>query len=76
MPPPPRRDNFNKIENKKTFAGCATDSIMHNAMHVKEFIDNDAGECGISIDGTWQKRGYSSHNGCCHGIFHRYKEVP
>ncbi|GFW79245.1 uncharacterized protein TNCV_2476521 [Trichonephila clavipes] len=20
--------------------------------------------CGVSMDGTWQKRGYSSHNGC------------
>ncbi|GFT48272.1 uncharacterized protein TNCV_4708431 [Trichonephila clavipes] len=20
--------------------------------------------CGVSLDGTWQKRGYSSHNGC------------
>jgi hypothetical protein len=32
-------------------------------MHVKEIIENDAGECGISMDSTWQKRGYSSHNG-------------
>ena len=39
------------------------DSMVNNAMHVKEIIENDAGECGISIDGTWQKRGYSSHNG-------------
>ena len=42
---------------------CANDSMVNNAVHVKEVIDNDAGECGISIDGTWQKRGYSSHNG-------------
>ncbi|GFU23453.1 uncharacterized protein TNCV_113781 [Trichonephila clavipes] len=21
-------------------------------------------ECGISVDGTWQRRGYSSMNGC------------
>jgi hypothetical protein len=37
--------------------------MVNNVVHVKEVIDNDVGECGISIDGTWQKRGYSSHNG-------------
>ena len=43
---------------------CANDSIVNNAVHVKEIIENDAEECGISIDGAWQfKRGYSSHNG-------------
>ena len=41
---------------------CANDSMVNNAMHVKEIVENDAGECGIFIDGTWQKRGYSSHN--------------
>ncbi len=43
----------------------------NNAVHVKEVIDNDAGECGISIDGTWQKRGYSSHNGVVTATFSR-----
>ena len=66
MPTPPRRANFTKIQNKKLLPvvkQCASDSMVNNAMHVKEIIENDAGECGISIDGTWQKRGYSSHNG-------------
>ncbi|GFX39408.1 hypothetical protein TNCV_2667701 [Trichonephila clavipes] len=26
---------------------------------------NSFTKCGISIDGTWQRRGYSSLNGCC-----------
>ena len=30
-------------------------------MHVREIIENDAGQCGISIDFTWQKHSYSSH---------------
>ncbi len=42
---------------------CANDSMVNNAVHVKEIIENDAGECGISTDGAWQKRGYSPHNG-------------
>ncbi len=24
---------------------------------------SDEGECGISLDGSWQKRGHASHNG-------------
>ena len=32
-------------------------------MYVREIIKNDAGECGISMDSTWQKHGYLSHNG-------------
>ena len=35
--------------------------MLSNAMHVKE--ENGAPECGISLDGTWQKRGHASHNG-------------
>ena len=36
--------------------------MVNNAMHVREIIKNNAGECGISIDSTWQKHGYLSHN--------------
>ena len=32
-------------------------------MAVKEACNNEAGECGISLDGTWQTRGHVSHNG-------------
>ena len=66
MPVPPRCANFTKIQNKKLLSEakqCANDSMVNNAMHVMEITENDAGECGISIDGTSQKRSYSSHNG-------------
>ena len=66
MPPPLRRDNYNKILNKKLLPvvkQCADDSMLTTAIKVKEAVKNESGECGISIDGTWQKRGYSSHNG-------------
>ena len=68
MPATARRANFSKIQNKKALSDrvvkqCANDSMVNNAVHVKEIIENDAEECGISTDGTWQKRGYSSHNG-------------
>ena len=35
--------------------------MVTSAMNVREL--SDAGECGISLDGTWQKRGHASHNG-------------
>ena len=41
----------------------ASDSMVRNAMDVREQNANDAGGCGVSIDGTWQKRGHASHNG-------------
>ena len=42
--------------------------MVNNAMQGKEVIENDAGECGISTDGTWQKRGYSFHTGVATAI--------
>ena len=41
----------------------ANDSMMNTAMNVREACANDKGECGISLDGTWQRRGHVSHNG-------------
>ena len=62
---PPRCANFTKIQNRKLLPvvkECANDSMVNNAMHVREIIKNNAGESGISIDSTWQKHGYLSHN--------------
>ena len=66
MPATARHANFTKIQNKKLLPvvkQSANDSMVNNAMHIKEIVENDAGECGISIDGTLQKHGYSLHNG-------------
>ena len=41
---------------------CANDSMASNTMNVKQMSVNASGECGISIDGTWQKRCHASHN--------------
>ena len=65
MPPPTSR-NFTKIQNKKLLPvvkQLATDSMVNNAMAVKEAYNNEAGECGISLDGTWRRRRHVSHNG-------------
>ena len=34
-----------------------------NAFKMKEACGSHEGECGISLDGTCQKRGHESHNG-------------
>lgn len=65
MPPPTSR-NFTKIQNKKLLPivkQLATDSMVNNAMAVKEAYNNEAGECGISLDGTCRRRRHVSHNG-------------
>ena len=66
IPPPPTRQKFPKIQNIKLLPAVkqlANDSMVTNAMNVKEACGNDRGECGISIDGTWQRGGHVSHNG-------------
>jgi hypothetical protein len=64
MPPPPMRCVCTKIQNKKLLPivkQLANDSMNNSAMEVKEICGSE-GECGISLDGSWQKRGHSSHN--------------
>jgi hypothetical protein len=66
MPSPPTRRVFTKIQNEKVLPvvkRLATDSMLNNAYKIRDESANDDRECGVSIDGTWQKRGYSSHNG-------------
>ena len=78
MPSPPTRRNFTKIQNKKLLPvvkQVANDSMMNNAMNVKDSCGNDKGECGISLDGTWQRRGHVSHNGVVTAISLDTKKV-
>ena len=59
MPTPPTRKNFMKIQNRKippVVKQLASDSMVSNAMSVRQQNANDGGECGVSIDDTWQKR--------------------
>ncbi|GFV80223.1 uncharacterized protein TNCV_1477851 [Trichonephila clavipes] len=34
----------------------------------QENLSSDIVKCGISVDGTWQRRGYTSMNGCVAAI--------
>ena len=64
MPAPPAHRIVTRIQNEKllpTVEQLANDSMVDSAFKVKENANEE--ECGISIDGTWQKRGHASHNG-------------
>ncbi|XP_068672674.1 uncharacterized protein [Montipora foliosa] len=69
MPPPPTARAYQK--NARTVAkhvkAIAKDSMSNAAKQIRDAQhagENDVVNCGVSCDGTWQKRGYSSQNGC------------
>ena len=68
----PTRQNFTKIQNEKVLPvvkKLANDSVVSNAYKTRDMSGNYDTECGMSIDGTWQNRGFSSHNGFVMAIF-------
>ena len=67
MPAPPARRIVTKIQNERllpTVKQLANDSMVDSAFKVKENANEE--ERGISIDGTWQKRGHV--NECLDGL--------
>ena len=66
IPPLPTRRVFTKIQNERLLSvvkQLATDRMINNAFGIKADNANDDGDCKVSINGTWQKRGYASRNG-------------
>ena len=76
MPHPPAAKNYTKISSVITtcMRSMAKDSMSQAAEEVRNLKgQNDCNEtetvdCGISCDSTWQKRGFSSRNGCVTAI--------
>lgn len=72
MPPPPAAKNYSKISGVITscLRSIAKESMSNAAEEVRNLKEpNDSAgsepvNCGVSCDGTWQKRGFSSRNGC------------
>lgn len=64
MPPPVRHSSYDKMSLKLAAASqlVASKSMIDAAAEVSHAVNS--GECGVSADGTWQKRGHSSLNGC------------
>ncbi|GBO01043.1 hypothetical protein AVEN_87208-1 [Araneus ventricosus] len=63
-----RKNTFRRqeIKLKQAASEAATESmktLANNILSLK-FAQKDTTSCGVSVDGTWQKHGYSSLNGC------------
>jgi hypothetical protein len=66
MPKPMTRNNYNKlVNNLATVAKSVAEETMADAS--KELrvdkLQEDIVDVGVSVDGSWQKRGFSSNNG-------------
>lgn len=64
MPPPPWHSAYQKISTKlcKAAETVASESMANAAAEVRCIVQTT--DCGVSGDGTWQRRGQSSLNGC------------
>ena len=59
----PTKNNYFKLNKTLRFAAfnVANESMGRAAQGVKSSVGT---ECSVSVDGSWQKRGYVSMNGC------------
>ena len=67
MPAPVTRKNFSKLSDRlgNAVEKVAKTSMIEASAEVKQ---QEGSDIGISFDGTWQKRGYSSLNGVAAAI--------
>ena len=65
MPAPPKPSAYHH-HNKALLKAAKTVAEETMADGASEILGNNEGisQCSVSCDGTWQKRGYSSLNGC------------
>eukprot|EP00795_Rhopilema_esculentum_P001535 gene1535-15984_t len=67
IPTLPTKNNFSKL-NKTLLSAVydvANDSMKQAGEEVKKTqIGENSADCGVSVDGCWQKRGFVSLNGC------------
>ena len=69
MPPPSAAKPFKKSSNTitksiKTIAKKSMSDAAAEIRSAQNAENNDIVNCPVSCDGTWQKRGFSSPNGC------------
>ncbi|GFY20355.1 hypothetical protein TNCV_209871 [Trichonephila clavipes] len=68
--------NQNCLQNQdakllKVVQEVAEESMIKAATEIvdkKQNLSSDIVKCGISVDSTWQRRGYTSMNGCVAAI--------
>jgi hypothetical protein len=64
MPKPMTKINFDKITIKiRDSAKVVAEISMNNAATELKKKSQDIVDIGVSVDGTWQRRGYTSMNG-------------
>ncbi|GFV10017.1 uncharacterized protein TNCV_4129521 [Trichonephila clavipes] len=55
--------SWKKLEFAASNVACNT--MKEAALEIRSNkTDTEISQCGMSVDGTWQRRGYSSMNGC------------
>ncbi|XP_028392982.1 uncharacterized protein LOC114517447 [Dendronephthya gigantea] len=66
MPPPLQPTAYRdcNIALAKAAKAVATTTMLNAANEVKKDPTNQINQCSVSCDGTWQRRGHSSLNGC------------
>ncbi|XP_028418587.1 uncharacterized protein LOC114544031 [Dendronephthya gigantea] len=69
MPPPPRPTPYalhNKalLQSAKTVYAKTVVDASKEIHDLKQTASNEVVDCAVSCDGTWQRRGFSSLNGC------------
>ena len=69
MPPPPRPTPYalhNKalLQSAKTVYAKTVEDASKEIRDLKQMASNEVVDCAVSCDGTWQRRGFSSLNGC------------
>ena len=62
LPPPVSKKNYQKLSHKiRDTAKTVAEASMSAA--IEEVKKEGATDFGVSVDGTWQRRGFSSLNG-------------
>ena len=62
LPPPVSKKNYQKLSHKiRDTAKTVAEASMSAA--IEEVKKEGATDIGVSVDGTWQRRGFSSLNG-------------
>ena len=70
MPPPPKPNTYHRHNKALVIASraVACETMLEAGTEIHEHKGNlnadGISQCGVSCDGTWQKRGHSSINGC------------
>ena len=83
MPPPMNLKSYNNINNilHNVYDSASSECMKKAADEIRASVNTGASihqlpvDCDISIDGAWQKRGYSSLNVIVSATLKDYKKV-